>query len=356
VETGREDYKLSKIQAEMFVKVSVIVANHKTDKLFFNTVESVLKNMPSWAELIVVNNGMKVKEADKVRRWLKGKPVKLVNQQTGNPAKARNKGVRASLGKYLVFLDNDTQVKKGWLDKVVRYMEENKGVGAGQLKLLRLDRKKVFDSAGDKLTSDGFLAERAREAEDMGQFDQAEPIFSGKGAAMLVCRDVFDKIGGFDEDYVYYWEEPDLFWRVWKAGYEVRFLWMGTVYHAYGTKEKPIPRLPADSQVYLACRNQLMTILKNGVGRSRRRMLRMVVLSWLGIQGMFLIRGKWKQNRAIERAIIWLVMNRKRVARKRRWVQKNLSSDDQWMKQVMIKQKLSWYVGKGVSYVLGRGF
>lgn len=340
----------------MNMKVSVIIANHRADKLFFNTVESVLKSLPSWAELIVVNNGMKAKESDKVRRWLKGKPVKLINLQTGNPAKARNAGVRASQGKYLVFLDNDTQVKQGWLDKVVGYMEENKRVGAGQLKLLRLDRKKVFDSAGDKLTSNGFLAERAREAEDKGQFDQAEPIFSGKGAAMLVRRKVFDKIGGFDEDYVYYWEEPDLFWRVWKVGYEVRFLWMGTVYHAYGTKDKPIPKVPVSSQVFLAYRNQVMTVWKNAVGWTRWRMLFWVGLSWVGLEVFFLLKGKWQQAWAIERAIFWLVRNRGRVARKRSWVQKNLKSDDEWMKQVMIKQGWGWYVGKGMSYVLGRPF
>ena len=231
------------------------------------------------------------------------------------------------------------------MDKVIKFMDQHSKVGAGQLKLLRMGSNK-FDSAGDLITNNGFLAERAREVEDQGQFDKAEKIFSGKGAAILVRKDVFAKINGFDEAYVYYWEEPDLFWRVWQAGYEVRFLWMGTVYHNYGTKAKPIPKQPAAGQVYLACRNQLMTIIKNAQSR-RLRMLFWVSLSWLGLEIMFVIKGKWKQAWAIERAWWWLVKH---------WPKQRRKSNDQWLEKLLVKKDLSWYLGKGVSYVTGKPF
>ena len=295
------------------IKASVIVANHWPDYQFPKAGKE------SWLEVIVVNST--------------------------NPSLARNEGAKKAKGKYLVFLDNDTQVKKGWLDKVIKFMDQHSKVGAGQLKLLRMGSNK-FDSAGDLITNNGFLAERAREVEDQGQFDKAEKIFSGKGAAILVRKDVFAKINGFDEAYVYYWEEPDLFWRVWQAGYEVRFLWMGTVYHNYGTKAKPIPKQPAAGQVYLACRNQLMTIIKNAQSR-RLRMLFWVSLSWLGLEIMFVIKGKWKQAWAIERAWWWLVKH---------WPKQRRKSNDQWLEKLLVKKDLSWYLGKGVSYVTGKPF
>ena len=295
------------------IKASVIVANHRPDYQFPQAGKE------SWLEVIVVNST--------------------------NPSWARNEGAKKAKGKYLVFLDNDTQVKKGWLDKVIKFMDQHSKVGAGQLKLLRMGSNK-FDSAGDLITNNGFLAERAREVEDQGQFDKAEKIFSGKGAAILVRKDVFAKINGFDEAYVYYWEEPDLFWRVWQAGYEVRFLWMGTVYHNYGTKAKPIPKQPAAGQVYLACRNQLMTIIKNAQSR-RLRMLFWVSLSWLGLEIMFVIKGKWKQAWAIERAWWWLVKH---------WPKQRRKSNDQWLEKLLVKKDLSWYLGKGVSYVTGKPF
>lgn len=295
------------------IKASVIVANNRPDYQFPKAGKE------SWLEVIVVNST--------------------------NPSWARNEGAEKAKGKYLVFLDNDTQVKKGWLDQVVKFMDKQPQVGAGQLKLLRMGTNK-FDSAGDLITNSGFLAERARESEDRGQFDKADKIFSGKGAGMLVRKDVFAKINGFDEAYVYYWEEPDLFWRIWQVGYEVRFLWMGTVFHAYGTQKKPIPKVPAEGQVYLACRNQLMTIIKNAQSR-RLRMLFWVSLSWLGLEIMFVVKGKWQQALSVERAWWWLLFH---------WPKQRLKGNDQWLKQVMIKRDFKWYLGKGVSYVSGKPF
>lgn len=342
--------------------VSVIIANHRFDELFKETVKSVLSNMRvtnQHVEIIVVSNGMEAEKADKVRKWLESRGVRLLQIQEGNPSKARNIGASVARGKYLLFLDNDTKLVGG-LDKVVKYLDKHSKVGGGQLKLLRMQINKerflVYDSAGEMLTRNGFLVERAREAEDKGQFDKPDLIFSGKGAGIVVRRDVFEKAGGFDEDYFYYWEEPDLMWRVWKAGYEVRFLWMGTVYHAYGTKKKPIPRVPAYQQVFLACRNQVMTVLKNGVGIARWRMLTGVGLSWLGLQILFLLRGKLKHVWAVERAWWWLYTHSGVGIKKRRWIKKHLKSDDAWMDKVLVEREWRWYVGKALAYISGRPF
>jgi len=301
------------------IKASIIIAN----------------NIPNWSfpkkvlgkdeELIVVDNGI---------------------DDEGNPTKARNNGARKARGKYLVFLDNDVRVKKGFLNKVVKYLDLHPKVGAGQLKLLRWGSKK-YDSAGDLLTSNGFLVERAREAEDKGQFDKADLIFSGKGAAMVVRRSVFEKIGGFDESYIYYWEEPDLFWRVWRAGFEVRFLWMGMAEHAYGTRLKPIPKIPAEKTVFLSCRNQIKTIIKNAEDKRYKRMLGSVGLSWLGLEILFLLKGKLRQVWAIEKAWFWLVKN---------WPKRDKIEAQPWMEKILIKQDWGWYLGKAKAYISGRPF
>ena len=95
----------------MVVRVSIIIANHRWDSLFKETVKSVLnhtsevchrRNTTSEvekAEIIVINNGLDFDKADRVRRWLKNKPVKLLQIQEGNPSKARNVGARVARGK-----------------------------------------------------------------------------------------------------------------------------------------------------------------------------------------------------------------------------------------------------------------
>lgn len=300
------------------IKVSIIIANNLAHWSFPKQV------LGPGLEAIVVNNGI---------------------TGPGNPCKARNDGARKAKGKYLVFLDNDVTVKKGFLDKAINYLNQHPQVGAGLLKLLRSGTNK-FDSAGELITTNGFLVERARRAEDKGQFDRDEVIFSGKGAGLVINKKVFEQIGGFDENYVYYWEEPDLLWRVWQAGYEVRFLWMAKAYHDYGTKLKPIPKQPAAGQVYLACRNQLMTIIKNA--RTRRlKMLFWVGLSWLGLEIMFLFKGQWQRVWAIERAWFWLLFH---------WPKQRIKGSDRWLEQVTIKRNWQWYMGKCLAYISGREF
>lgn len=277
------------------------------------------------------------------------------------PSKVRNKAVKYANGKYLLFLDYDTQVKKGWLKEPIAYLDKHPRIGGGQLKLLRMDRENIFDSAGDKLTPLGFLAERAQEAEDKGQFDKVEPIFSCKGAAMVVRKSVFGEVGGFDPDYFMYWEEPDLAWRIWKAGYKFVFLPMGTVYHAYGTKEKPVSRRWDIQITYLGCRNQIMTFVKNGVGWRGVKMFIGVSSGWLGLLGLFIVRREWEKTRAILRALSWLVLHLRLLRNKRVEVRQRLGrrfyKDGQWMNKIIdYNRGADWYLGKGKAYITGKPY
>lgn len=311
------------------MKASIIIANNRPDgdELWERTRKTLAESKESWMEIIVVNNG------------LKGR---------GNPCRARNEGARQAKGKYFVFLDNDVEVKKGWLSEVLKYMDKHPKVGGGQLKLLRIGSNK-YDSAGEKLTLGGFLVERAREAEDVGQFDTDEPIFSGKGAGLVVRRAIFNQVGGFAEDYEYYWEEPDLFWRVWKAGYEVRFLYMGTVWHAFGTTKKPVSRERAVQVTYLGCRNQLMTIWKNAVGWRLWWMLGSSLIAWVGLWVMMIVKGDLERAGAVSRAIKQVVKlkNGKVISREK---------DDGWWEKVVVRKGWNWYYGKAKAYLTGRGF
>ncbi|MBU0979030.1 glycosyltransferase family 2 protein [Patescibacteria group bacterium] len=340
------------------VKISIIIANHQANKLFFNTLASVINSWVSYSEVIVVNNGLNLENTSKIKLWQKQHKsplIKFLNLEEGNPSLARNMGAKKAKGRYLLFLDNDTQVKKDWLDNVTGYLDNHPHVGAGQLKLLRIGNN-TFDSAGELITANGFLVERAREALDNGQFNKASQTFSGKGAAMIIRRKLFYKIGGFDRDYIYYWEEPDLMWRVWKAGFQVKFLWMGCVTHAYGSQAKPTPLIPESNQVYFACRNQILTIAKNAVGWHLWRMLFWVGLAWSGLLVLMLLKCQWNQAKSIVRAFGWLLSNIGLILRKRKWVQTNLKSSDSWIKQLFVKQGISWYAGKALAYISGRGF
>jgi len=333
---------------------SIIIACYKPGKDLKYCLDSIYRNTNEPFEVIVVTS----QSSDKIEKRDKLKIIKL-NTPTG-PVKKRNLGVKLAKGKYLMFLDDDTKVASNWLSPVISYLEENSQIGAGQLKIMKMGKPSYFDSAGEKLTPFGFLSERARSTKDNGQFDQVKPIFSGKTAAMVVRKNIFDKIDGFDEDYFYYWEEPDLCWRIWKAGYQVVFMYMGKVWHAFDLRQKkPNPQKLA-KVTYLGCRNHLLTIIKNGIGMRRYMMFFTVLTSWIGLSFLFLFKGNAKRFKSIYRALSWLAIHKKEIQKKREKVISNLKSDfysdTQWLNEILVKRNIFWYLGKGISYVLNKPF
>ncbi len=84
---------------------------------------------------------------------------------------------------------------------------------------------------------------------DAGQHDRPRDVLAVNTAGMLVRRDVFDELGGFDADLPMYFDDVDLGWRVARAGYRVRTAPGGVIFHAEsggrGTRRRAAGDLPA---------------------------------------------------------------------------------------------------------------
>ena len=306
--------------------ISIIIASFDNDKFLQTCLDSIKKNTNIPYEIIVQDGTKK------------------------GPCYARNTATKKAHGKYLLFLDYDTKaVNKNFLATTIKYLDQHKDIGGGQLKLLRLGTNK-FDSAGDKLTPFGFLAERAQEAIDKGQFDKVTDIFSSKAAAMIVRRKLFLQLEGFDESYFMYWEEPDLTWRIWKAGLRYVFLPFDTVHHAYGTKHKQISKKWETQITFYGCRNHLATMIKNGNGLNGAVMFLTVSLAWIELFVMFLFKLNFAKAGMVILAYVSLITKLPKLLLKRSY------SDNSWMKQVQDKRPLKWYFCKGISYVLGKPY
>lgn len=339
--------------------ISIIIVNFNGVKFIKNCVLSVLNNTAISFEVIIVDNASVDKSLEMIKQnFSTEKKLKCIFLKTNKgPAFARNLAVKKSKGKYLVFLDYDTIVSKNWLKETAELLERDRKIAGGQLKILRMGQKKVYDSAGEKFTSLGFLSERARESMDSKQFDKVENIFSGKGAGMIVRRRIFNKIGGFDEDYFMYWEEPDLSWRIWQSGYRFVFLPTDKIWHAYVTKEKN-DRYYQDSQViYRGCRNAITTLIKNLEKKNLIIILPLHIISWLILSCMFLIQLKVAKSFFIIKGVLWNFINLPLILKKRRLVQKNrIISDDHLFELVGERKNILYYLGKSLAYISGKPF
>jgi GT2 family glycosyltransferase len=173
-----------------------------------------------------------------------------------------NAGIKLADGKYLVFLNNDTEVDKNWLWELVKVMESDRSIGAAQCKLISMCDKKRFYSAGGLIDCFAFSADRGGEQEDVGQYDKIEEIFFAHGAAFVVRHDVLNEVGCFDNDYFLFYEETDLCWRIWLRGYRIVFVPRSVVFHVGSATIDKRTRAKLKA-AYHRHKNQITTLLKN---------------------------------------------------------------------------------------------
>jgi len=335
---------------------SIIIPTFNAKKYIGRCISSILENIYPFYEIIVVDNG----STDDTLNYLKDAFSKelakikfVVLDRNYGPARARNEGVKFARGQYLAFLDSDTEVEKNWIYEALKCFEKNKKVAALQCKLLLMSNRNCYDYAGEYLGSLGFLIPVASYGEnDHGQYDSFRKILAAKSAGMFIRKDVFDKIGGFDEDYFIFLEETDLGWRCWLAGYEVIFCPLSIVYHHFSATKDIVDK---DFNNYLARfhgpKNYIMTLYKNLSGRYLLKILPIHIFLWFCLSFYLLLTGNFISSSNICKGILWNLTNFTKNKAKRRVIQKNRLSTD-----TNIFGSLALLKNIGVNYYINRWF
>jgi GT2 family glycosyltransferase len=144
---------------------------------------------------------------------------------------------------WLALLNNDAAPAPNWLQCLLDYAARHPQAAILGGKLLfgpaqgatGQDRgQPVVQSAGASFTDAGTAFEIGWGQPDQGQFQRPGAVGAIPGAAMLVRREVFTQLGGFDAAYFAYLEDVDLCWRAWLAGHTVHYVPDAVAVHAYG--------------------------------------------------------------------------------------------------------------------------
>jgi GT2 family glycosyltransferase len=208
---------------------------------------------------------------------------------------------------YVVLLNTDVEVTKGWLLPMLEYFESHSKVVAVQPKILQYKRKTHFEYAGacgGYMDIFGYPFCRGRifdsVEEDKGQYDKPCKVFWATGACLMVRRVDFIDYGGFDQNFFAHQEEIDLCWRIRARGREVAVVPKSAVYHlGGGTLSMQDAR-----KTYLNFRNNHFLLYKNlSFGRWMVLALMRFFLDYLAAF-MFVVKGKGADAKAIVKARI----------------------------------------------------
>lgn len=121
-----------------------------------------------------------------------------------------NDGARASLGRLIHFLNNDTLVSKGWLEPLVRTFAQHSRVGAAGSKLCYIDR--TVAEAGGIVWRDGNASNYGRGSRaSLSDYEYVREVDYCSAASLMVSGSAFRQVGGFDTRYSpAYYEDVDL--------------------------------------------------------------------------------------------------------------------------------------------------
>ncbi|MCF0198482.1 MAG: glycosyltransferase family 2 protein, partial [Bacteroidaceae bacterium] len=206
---------------------------------------------------------------------------------------------------YYLLLNSDVEVREGWLDPMLRYMDEHPEVAACQPKLRCQWSPRQFEYAGacggyiDRL---GYPYCRGRVFNtvetDEGQYDTVRTVLWASGAALLIRRKDYWEAGGLDGRFFAHQEEIDLCWRLRSRGRGVVCVPQSVVYHlGGGTLPQGNPR-----KTFLNFRNNLLLLYKNLPEARLRRVMRW--RWWLDALAsvQFLLTGQGRSFVAVWRA------------------------------------------------------
>ena len=132
-------------------------------------------------------------------------------------AGAGNQAARLARGRWFVLLNPDAYAEPGWLGELMAAAARQPKVSSFTSRQLAEDRPGLLDGLGDVMSIFGIPYRGGYLNRDEGHFPEGE-VFSPCGAAMMIDRALFLRLGGFDEDFFCYGEDVDLGYRLQLAG------------------------------------------------------------------------------------------------------------------------------------------
>ena len=243
-------------------KIAIIIVNWKQYQLTKLCLYSLQKIKYDNYQIILIDNESNPKELKKIKNQF-DKIITFPNQKNLGFTGANNVGIEYAIKKefkYVMLINNDTEVEKNFINPLIELLEKNQNFGAAQPLILNYyNRNKVWSAGGflNKFFGYSYVIKSPE-----GIKKNIDWI---TGCCFFLRTDVIKKIGLLDEKFFAYYEDVDWSIRIKNAGYDLAFVKSSVVYHhgSKSSKNESNEGTLSPFVHYLNIRNHIFLLRKN---------------------------------------------------------------------------------------------
>lgn len=240
------------------MKVTIIIPNYNGKHFMEPCLKSLAEQTCKDFKILVVDNA----STDGSVEYMKEEYPEietLVLEKNYGFSKAVNVGIRHADTPYVLLLNNDTTVEPHFVLEMIRAIERSRYIFSVSSKMIQMYHPELIDSAGDLYTAIGWGICRGAGRSITNYTEDCE-IFSACAGAAIYRRELFKKIGYFDENHFAYLEDIDVGYRAKIYGYKNVYCPSALVYHVgSGTSGSKYNAF----KVKLSARNNIYVNYKN---------------------------------------------------------------------------------------------
>jgi len=202
--------------------VSIIILSYNTKDLLKSCLESIGKNLKGFEfEVIVVDNASTDATASAISN---NNAIKLIqNKENLGFSKGNNIGAKKARGEYLLFLNSDTEIQDNGLRRMLEFFKEHSDIGIVGAKLTNPDESSQRSAGNFYSIINTILMLFGGEHFVRFSPKEIQEVDWVSGAFMMVRREIFRKLKGFDENFFMYMEDMEICFRAKKLGFSTYF-------------------------------------------------------------------------------------------------------------------------------------
>lgn len=327
-------------------KVSVIILNYQGKDIIENCIKSVIDNRYQNLEIIFIDNNSTDGSFESAVSALNSYKDKIVihNETNLGFTKGYNIGMARASGQLFLLLNNDIVLDQDSIFNYVKFFEDNENVGLAEGRIInKIPNIYGYTSNPNIVSIFGLLHEKSAPTEDGKIYSKINRIYSPIGVWPMIRKDVYEIIGGYDEDFFMVEEIRDLAARVWLSGFEVGYVYDAVVYHIgrlTGVKKNYGNNI-SDMLLFHATKNSIIFYIKNYQTKTQiKNAIPYTILQI--VNTLFSLVYSGKKDFVIKiKAYFYIIKNYNKIIAKRKVINKLRKVDDKKALQTLERVNLT---------------